>query len=67
VSDDPDAYFADREFEMRCHQADGSWWADLYRRSSDFTVPLYGRGDSVDEAKVSALRRWIIEQEPPSN
>jgi hypothetical protein len=61
---DPDAYFAELGFDLPCYEADGFWWADLFRLGNDRPVPRYGRGDSPDDAKASALRRWIVEQEP---
>jgi hypothetical protein len=75
----PDAYFAGRGFVLRVEVRNldselppgalsRGWthWADLVsERSGEVAAPLYGAGRTEDEAKASALRRWLVEQEPP--
>lgn len=65
VNDDPDSYFAERGYELACHEGDSHVWADLCRVGGGAIARRYGRGDSVESAKERALRRWIVEQEPP--
>jgi hypothetical protein len=57
---DPDGFFAGRGLTLTCHTADGVWWAALAE-----SAPRYGRGPSELEAKRSAVRRWIVEEEGP--
>jgi hypothetical protein len=77
---DPDAYFEERGFFLRVDErnldaelppdaSSRGWthWADLvFARSGQVVAPNYGGGFSVEEAKASALHRWVVEQEPPS-
>ena len=77
---DPDAYFAERGFLLRVVERSldsqlprkaksrgSTHWADLVSaRSGEVMAPSYGSGRSVDEAKTSAFRRWVVEQEPPA-
>jgi hypothetical protein len=77
---DPDGYFAERGFLLRVAERDldsqlppdapsrgSTHWADLISaRSGEVVAPSYGAGQSTEEAKSSALRRWIEEQEPPT-
>lgn len=77
---DPDAYFADRGFLLRVAERNldselprnaesrgNTHWADLVSsRLGEVVAASYGSGCSVDEAKTSALRRWVVEQEPPT-
>jgi hypothetical protein len=56
----PDGFFAERGFTLTCHTADGVWWAALGE-----SAPRYGRDPSELEAKRSAVRRWIVEEEGP--
>lgn len=57
--DEPDAFFAGRELTLSSREADGEWWADVR------PVRAYGRGASEREAKASAVRRWMAEEEAP--
>lgn len=41
-------------------------WADLVSIQTGTVVADYGSGMSVEEAKASARRRYIVEQEPGS-
>jgi hypothetical protein len=81
VSDgiDPDAYFAERGYALRVEERnlDGqlplpapsrgsTHWADLVSRDDGREVAKsYGSGVTQEEAKLSALRRWQVEQERP--
>lgn len=76
---DPDAYFAERGFLLRVAERNldselprkpksrgSTHWADLVSvRSGDVVAESYGSGSNVDEAKTSALKRRIVEQERP--
>jgi len=76
---DPDAYFAERGFLLRVAERNldselpreaesrgSTHWADLVSASSgEVLAPSYGSGRTVDEAKTSAVRRWVVEQERP--
>jgi len=43
MSEAPEAFFDERGFVLRFHEADGFVWADLRaRRSADFEHPRYG-------------------------
>jgi hypothetical protein len=57
--DHPDQFFAQRGFVLSCHEIEGEWWAALGSRTR------YGRGSSEQEAKRSAVRRWMSEEEHP--
>jgi hypothetical protein len=57
---DPDGLFAERGLPLTSHTADGVWWAALGE-----SAPQYGRGPSELQAKRSAVRRWIVEEEGP--
>jgi hypothetical protein len=79
-ANDPDAYFAERGFLLRVVERNldselppnaesrgSTHWADLVSaRSGKVVGPSYGSGRSAGEAKTSALRRWVVEQEPPA-
>lgn len=56
----PDAFFRERGMTLSCSEADGFWWAGFSESAS-----RYGRGSSEEEAKLSAVRRWMAEQEAP--
>ena len=58
--DDPDGFFSDRGFQLECTEIDGEWWAELSP-----SVPRYGRGATEPEAKDSAVRRWMVEEDGP--
>ena len=76
---DPDAYFAERGYVLRVEERnlDGqlprsapsrgsTHWADLVSRDDGREVAKsYGSGMTQEEAKLRALRRWQVEQEPP--
>jgi hypothetical protein len=77
-SDTPDAYFAERGFELVVVERDldselppdastrgSTHWADLVRIATGKVVPAYGAGHDVDSAKISAMKRWVVEQERP--
>jgi hypothetical protein len=78
-ANDPDAYFAERGFLLRVAERNldselppgtlalgWTHWADLVSvRSGQVAAPSYGGGFGVEEAKASALHRWIVEQDPP--
>jgi hypothetical protein len=75
---DPDAYFARRGFSLRVERRNlddelpkntpsrgNTHWADLVlTRTGEVFSACYGSGMSVEEAKASARRRYIIEQGP---
>ena len=77
----PDEYFGERGFVLRIEERNldaelprnaksrGSpHWADLVSaKSGEVVARSYGAGQSVDEAKLSALKRWVVEQEPPAS
>jgi hypothetical protein len=77
---DPDAYFAERGFLLRVAERNldsqlprnaesrgSTHWADLVSaRSGKVVAQSYGSGRSVEEAKTRALKRWIVEQDPPA-
>jgi hypothetical protein len=58
--EDPDAFFAARGMVLTCWYDGEVWWAATSERARQ-----YGRGDSEGDAKVSAVRRWMTEQEHP--
>jgi len=75
---DPDTYFAKRGFVLRVAERNldsdlprtaatrgSTHWADLISaRSGEVVSRSYGAGKSVNEAKLRALKRWIVEEEP---
>ena len=77
---DPDMYFAERGFVLRVAKRNldsdlprkaatrgSTHWADLVSaRSGEIVSWSYGAGKSVHEAKLRALKRWIVEEEPPA-
>jgi hypothetical protein len=74
---EPDAYFERRGYLLRVERRDlddelpkdapsrgSTHWADLVStRTGEVVAAGYGSGMSVDEAKASARRRYIAEQE----
>jgi hypothetical protein len=62
--EDVDAWFRDRGYGVVVEEDDaGTFWANLTRLSNGRVVaPLYGRGDTADDAALSAKRRYEIEQ-----
>jgi hypothetical protein len=76
--DDPDAYFAERGYELRVERRDldaelprkapsrgSTHWADVVASDTGQLVAAsYGAGMSEAEARRSALKRWTVEQEP---
>jgi hypothetical protein len=56
---DPDRFFEERGITLRCVQREGAWWAEWTGTAH------YGRGETEQEAKESAVRRWMNEQEAP--
>lgn len=66
----PKRFFATRGFGLRCYKDGSEWWCDLGRRRDWRRRPLnwarrYGRGPTKEASRESAVRRWLIEQEPP--
>jgi hypothetical protein len=57
---DPDRFFADRGITLSAYEAADEWWVALGSHATQ-----YGRGASAQDAKVSAVRRWMVEQEGP--
>jgi hypothetical protein len=77
-SDAPDKYFAERGFELVIVERDldselppdastrgSTHWADLVRIETGKVVRAYGAGYDVESAKLSAMKRWVVEQERP--
>jgi hypothetical protein len=61
--EDVDAWFRDRGYGVVVEEDNGTFWANLTRLPDGLTVaPLYGRGDTADDAALSAKRRYEIEQ-----
>ncbi len=60
---DPDAFFAERGFELGCYEADGEWWCDLGPSRGASALRRYGSGESLVTCKESAVHRWVTEQE----
>lgn len=77
---DPDAYFQQRGYSLRVERRDlddelpkdapsrgRTHWADLMStRTGQVVAASYGAGMSIEEAKASAQKRYIVEQEPGS-
>lgn len=77
---DADAYFEQRGYWLRVERRDlddelpkdapsrgSTHWADLVsNRTGEVVAADYGSGMSVEDAKASARRRHIVEQEPGS-
>lgn len=75
---DPDKYFAARELLLRVERRDmdaelppsaesrgRTHWADLLASEDGRIIARsYGSGMSDSQAKRSALRRWVVEEEP---
>jgi hypothetical protein len=75
-----DAYFEQRGYWLRVERRDlddelpkdapsrgRTHWADLVSNQTGEVVAAdYGSGMSVEDAKASARRRYIVEQEPGS-
>jgi hypothetical protein len=73
---DADAYFAARGFSLRVEQRNlddrlpkdagtrgNTYWVDVLSiRTGKVVARSYGSGMSSDEAKVSALKRYVVEQ-----
>jgi hypothetical protein len=73
---DADAYFAARGFSLSVEERnlDGrlpkyassrgdTYWADLVSiRTGKVVARSYGSGMSIDEAKASAMKRYIVER-----
>lgn len=76
---DADAYFAERGFRLRVREVNlddqlarqapsrgSTHWADLLSLDSDVVVSeAYGSGMSDEDARLRAMYRWQVEQEPP--
>jgi hypothetical protein len=68
---DPDAFFADRGFTVVCHQVQSGWWADLWlttrlhEEGYQGTHHGFGVGPSEWDSKVSAVERWMYQEEHP--
>lgn len=63
----PEEFFAERGYELRVREEGGRSVADLFRpkrwwRRSRLTATAYGGGKDDERAKLSAMRRWQIEQ-----
>jgi hypothetical protein len=77
---DPDAYFQQRGYSVRVERRDlddemrkdapsrgRTHWADLIStRTGQVVAASYGAGMSIEDAKASAQKRYIVEQEPGS-
>jgi uncharacterized protein (DUF111 family) len=76
---DPDSYFAERGYALRVEERNldnelpttaatrgSTHWADLVSAEDGRTIRrAYGAGKSDQEARIRALRRWWVEEEPP--
>jgi hypothetical protein len=77
---EPDAYFQQRGYSLRVERRDlddqlskdapsrgSTHWADLVStRTGKVVAASYGSGMNIGEAKASAWKRYIVEQEPGS-
>jgi hypothetical protein len=57
---DPDAFFWDRGIALTFRETDNGWAVDLGTR-----LRSYGSGETLFDAKLSAVPRWMVEQEGP--
>jgi hypothetical protein len=64
--EEAEAFFRERGWGIRAHDAEGKWWADLISDSTSAEVLRYGSGSTETEAVIRAKRRWAVEEEPPS-
>ena len=62
MSEAPEEFFRERDFELRFSSDKGFVWADLVGRESGFVVAKYGRGSDERSAAVRAVERWKQEQ-----
>ena len=62
MSETPDEFFRERDFELRFTTDEGFVWADLIRRETGFVVAKYGRGSDEESAAARAVERWRQEQ-----
>jgi hypothetical protein len=62
MSETPEEFFGERDFELRFTTDEGFVWADLIRRESGAVLPKYGRGTDERSAAVRAVERWRQEQ-----
>jgi hypothetical protein len=63
---DPDAYFAERGMVLICGQRGTQWAADpCFPDEGRKALVGYGIGDTEAAATVSALERWLVEQDAP--
>ena len=62
VSETPDEFFGERDFELRFTTEGGFVWADLIGRETGAVVAKYGRGVDEESAAARAVERWRQEQ-----
>lgn len=62
MSETPDEFFGERDFELRFTTGGGFVWADLVGRKSGTVVPKYGSGVDEESAAARAVERWRQEQ-----
>ena len=58
----PEDFFREREYELRLHEDEQRWWADL-ERPGGRAVERYGSGPTSERAALAAMRRWQSEQQ----
>jgi hypothetical protein len=63
MSETPEEFFRDRDFELRFSREAEFVWVDLVRLSSGAVVPKYGRGSDERSAAARAVERWGQEQD----